>query len=159
MGKILPILIALIGLGGGVGAGMVLRPPPEEVVIDPCGDGEAPKHHAEVEEETTTDFVKLNNQFVVPVVRDERVASLVVMSMSIEVSQGQSSAVYQREPKIRDMFLQVLFDHANAGGFEGNFTAGPNMEALRTGLTETAQMILGDMVSDVLITEIARQDL
>ena len=70
------------------------------------------------------EYVKLNNQFVVPVVEDGRVAAMVVLSLSLEVEAGNTEAVYQREPKLRDAFLQVLFDHANVGGFCGSFTDG-----------------------------------
>lgn len=167
MGKILPILLALIGLGAGIGAGMALRPEPEPALAEnPCGEVEmasarpAPPVDEEAEEGApSSDFVKINNQFVVPVVRNGSVTSLVVMSLSVEVVVGQSSAIYQREPKLRDIFLQVMFDHANAGGFDGAFTAGPNMKALRNALFEAAYAEVGEYVLDVLVTDIARQDL
>mgnify|MGYP000498233799 CR=1 FL=1 len=53
---------------------------------------------------------------------------------------------------------QVLFDHANIGGFKGAFTDANTMAILRRALLETARKTLGNDVSDVLITEIARQD-
>ncbi|MGH1369709.1 MAG: flagellar basal body-associated protein FliL [Maritimibacter sp.] len=169
MGKILPIILALIGLGAGLGAGIALRPDPEVATAEnPCGDGSgAPVKvaaAADPEEEgeegaPTSDFVKINNQFVVPVVKNGAVASLVVMALSVEVNLGQSQAIYQREPKLRDIFLQVMFDHANAGGFDGAFTAGPKMNVLRTALMEAASATVGENVLDVLITDIARQDL
>lgn len=168
MGKILPILLALIGLGAGVGAGMALRPDPEPVLAEnPCGDGTAPAvkiaapaPDEEAEEgEPTSDFVKINNQFVVPVVKNGSVSAMVVMALSVEVTVGQSQSVYQREPKLRDVFLQVMFNHANAGGFDGAFTAGPNMDVLRNALAEAASATVGNSVLDVLITDIARQDL
>ena len=83
---------------------------------------------------------------------------MVVLSLSIEVQAGNTEAVYQREPKLRDEFLQVLFDHANAGGFEGSFTDTANMTDLRRALTEASQSVLGDLVLNVLIPDIARQD-
>ena len=64
------------------------------------------------------EYVKLSNQFVVPVVKGKTVVSLVVLSLSLEVPEGQKDAVFRREPKLRDSFLQVLFDHANIGGFD-----------------------------------------
>jgi hypothetical protein len=165
MGKILPILLIIIGIGAGIGAGIALRPDPKEVVaLNPCGEdgshaaeAEAPGGEEDAEEEN--EFVKLNNQFVVPVVTKDLVDSLVVMSLSVEVVQGQSETVYALEPKLRDAFLQVLFDHANIGGFNGEFTNANNMDILRTGLRETAQGIIGDVVRNVLITDIARQDI
>ncbi len=83
---------------------------------------------------------------------------MVVLSLSLEVSAGNAEAVYAREPRLRDAFLQALFDHANTGGFRGAFTDGSNLVILRRALKEKATALLGGMVRDVLITEIARQD-
>lgn len=173
LGKLIPVILALVGLGGGVGAGLFLRPAPaaEEHAAegtDPAkagehgeapakGEGEATDPDAEPEE-GAPEYVKMNNQFVVPVVEDGRVAAMVVLSVSIEVEAGNTEGVYQREPKLRDVFLQVLFDHANTGGFSGSFTDGANLIVLRTSLKEAATLVMGSVVRDVLITDIARQD-
>jgi hypothetical protein len=105
-----------------------------------------------------TEAAKLSNQFVVPVVRDDRVAAMVVMALSVEVTAGMTSTVFENEPKLRDALLLVLFDHANAGGFDGPFTELSNLETLRAALREAAQAELGADVVDVLITDLARQD-
>ena len=96
--------------------------------------------------------------FVVPVMEGGKVVSLVILSLSLEIEPGTSQDVYAREPKLRDGFLQVLFDHANAGGFRGSFTDGSNLVLLRKALRETASRILNGVVKDVLISDIARQD-
>ena len=162
MRKILPILLILLGIGGGGAAGLMLRPQPEEVAaINPCGDGTQVAHEEKEAEEVQPEdreYVKMNNQFVVPVVAEGRVEALVVMSLSVEVAAGTREAVFTREPKLRDAFLQVFFDHANLGGFTGTFTSSRNLEVLRRALRETAQSHFGDLVQDVLITDIARQD-
>ncbi|WP_299847478.1 flagellar basal body-associated FliL family protein [uncultured Roseovarius sp.] len=167
IGKLLPVLLAVIGVGGGVGAGLALKPAPSEMAMEnPCGDVGHDMAHAddthdskaEDNEEDLREYVKLNNQFLVPVVSDQLIEALVVMSLSIEVSAGQSEMIFSREPKLRDAFLQVLFDHANIGGFRGEFTNAKNLEVLKTALTEVAQKIAGDTVSGILITDIARQD-
>ena len=106
----------------------------------------------------TREYVKLNNQFIVPVVQKGTVQSLVILSISLEVALGESEKVFQLEPKLRDSFLQVMFDHANSGGFDGAYTNSNTMEVLRTALFETARGILGKTVSDVLIIDIVRQD-
>jgi hypothetical protein len=162
--KILPIVFLLIGSGVGVGAGMALRPAPE-VVEEEMGEKE---HAAEVVEEEPygpdnpapeMDYVKLTNQFVVPIVKDRAVVALVVLALSLEVPIGSKEAVFRREPKLRDSFLQVLFDHANLGGFDGAFTDAKNLDVLRNALREIGQKEMGvDIVKDVLILEIARQD-
>jgi flagellar protein FliL len=165
--KLLPVLLALLGLGGGIGAGLFLRPTPEpadEASADHSEGGgaehaAAPEDGAEGEaEEGGPEYVKMNNQFVVPVVEKGRVSAMVVLSLTLEVEAGNTENVYQREPKLRDAFLQVLFDHANIGGFSGTFTDGSNLVALRTGLKEAAAVVLGKTIRDVLITDIARQD-
>jgi flagellar protein FliL len=186
MGKILPILLALIGLGAGVGAGIMLRPDTSTVAEssggETSGHGEAAasSDHGETTTESadhgaaaaesssgehgessseSSNFVKMANQMVVPVVHDGDVSALVVVSLSIEVTPGYSTDVYQLEPRLRNTFLQVLFDHSNSGGFDGAFTSGPKMKALHEALYEAAHMELGEKLKDVLITDIARQDL
>lgn len=163
MGKLLPLLLALFGLAGGAGAGLFLRPATTE---DHTEDGaSAVGGHAgtsggvgEARAEKASEYVKMNNQFVVPVVEQGRVAAMVVLSLSLEVTAGNTEAVYSREPKLRDAFLQVLFDHANVGGFGGTFTDGSNLVILRESLKDAANLVLGSQISDVLITDIARQD-
>ena len=167
--KILPILLALIGLGAGIGGGLALRPDPALVELDPCADPhgedmkEMPSKNEEGEEgeegESAFEYVKLNNQFVVPDLEDGRVAAMVVLSLSLEATTGSREVIYAKEPKLRDAFLQVLFDHANLGGFKGAFTDSGKMSALRKALLEVAQKNVGDEINDVLVIDIVRQDM
>lgn len=166
MRKLIPIVLILIGLGSGVGAGLYLRPAQEAQVVsgdDGAPEGEAsheatPKADAGHDAEALPEYVKLSNQFVVPIVERERIASMVILSLSLEVTAGSTEAVFQREPKLRDVFLQMLFDHANTGGFRGSFTDAANLIILRENLFDAAHKVLGDLVKDVLITDIVRQD-
>jgi flagellar protein FliL len=187
MKKLLPVILALLGSAAGAGAGFMLRPATDAATSDshapaaadaehgaaptdtehaadakPAADAEhaADGEHATEGEhaENGPEYVKLNNQFVVPVVENGNVTAMVILSLSLEVSPGSTEAVYAREPKLRDVFLQVLFDHANSGGFRGTFTDGANLVVLRTALLEIARRTLGEIVTDVLIVDIARQD-
>lgn len=165
MGKILPILLALIGVGAGIGAGVMLKPEPvEEHAVGDCGP-QIEAEHTEIAhkvdehgDEILPEYVKMHNQFVIPVVEDGKMAALVVIAISLEVTAGGKEATFQREPKLRDAFNQILFDHANAGGFEGTFTSSNNMTVLRDALYEIAVKVAGPVVKDVLIAEIVRQD-
>ena len=171
--KLLPVLLALAGLGLGGGAGWYLRPAakPEQdhAATDTAeGDHAAPEegaaaHPAEAESESegegAPEYVKLNNQFVIPVMQGGKVAAMVVLALSLEVSPGSTEAVYAREPKLRDQFLQVLFDHANTGGFAGSFTDASNLILLRKALLGAAKDVLGpELVREALISAIAHQD-
>jgi flagellar protein FliL len=175
MKKLVPLILALLGCAIGAGAGYFLRP-----VADNAADAHADApaegdHAADAGKDTAAtsdghaaedgaggehqpEYVKLNNQFVVPVVEDGAVTAMVILSLSLEVAPGTTETVYAREPKLRDVFLQVLFDHANSGGFRGSFTDGANLVVLRQALLEIARRTLGEMVTDVLIVDIARQD-
>ena len=168
MKKLLPIVLLFIGSGAGVGAGIYLRPaPPAETDAPTAADAQEPKKADKVKtgkgEKDKTDvvfeYVKLSNQFVIPIVRDRVVVSLVVLSLSLEVPEGTKGSVFKKEPKVRDSFLQIMFDHANIGGFDGSFTDAEMLSQLRAALLDVAQRDLGEeAVHEVLILEIARQD-
>ena len=156
---ILPLALSILGLAAGVALGLVLRPaPPEPPDAATAANEGAQAPAAAAEPLIPREYVRLNNQFIVPIVEGGRIAALVVLSLSLEIEQGSSETVFKAEPKLRDAFLQVMFDHATAGGFRGTFTDAAAMAPLRGALGEAARSVLGAAVSDVLITEIVRQD-
>ncbi|MEL7013943.1 MAG: flagellar basal body-associated FliL family protein [Pseudomonadota bacterium] len=174
MSKLLPVLLLLIGTGAGFGAGIFLAPDPVEcpdpsdleggaALPEGCepepdlaeGDEDASAEEAEA---PPVEFVRMNDQIVVPVLSDGDVRSLVVLSITLEVDIGQTAAIFALEPKLRDAFLRVLFDHANVGGFDGNYTDAARMEGLRRALLEIARKTGGDVVQNVLILDLLRQD-
>ncbi|MEF3048080.1 flagellar basal body-associated FliL family protein [Pseudotabrizicola sp. L79] len=162
--KIFVPALVLIGLLSGAAAGHFLRQDDqsetaaegEQAGMNDHDSGAVAASHAEAGE--AREYLKLPNQFVVPVVMDGRVHSLVVLSLSLEVASGNNDMVFAREPKLRDALLQLFFDHANSGGFSGSFTDAASLAVLRRSLLTVAQTVLGDIVTDVLITDIMRQD-
>ncbi|WP_146347517.1 flagellar basal body-associated FliL family protein [Falsiphaeobacter marinintestinus] len=161
LSKLLPLLFLTLGIGAGVGAGIFLSPPPEE---NADSDHEPDQHQQKThskdghDDKGGTEFIKLHSQFVVPIIRHDEVSALVVMSLSLEAQPGLSEVFYAREPKLRDVFLQTLFDHANMGGFDGAFTSASALDPLRGALRDVARKELGDDVINVLITDLARQN-
>ena len=159
MTRLLPLLIALIGLIGGLGAGLALKPAggpvaaPEAAEAPDASVAAPPRASVEPGE-----FVAMSNHFVVPLVEAGRVRAMVVVSISLEVDAGSTAAVRAVEPRLRDAFLQVMFDHANAGGFGGAFTAASPMHNLRAALREAAGRVVGPVLRDVLIVDIMRQE-
>ncbi|MEY8833131.1 flagellar basal body-associated protein FliL [Phaeobacter italicus] len=158
LSKLLPVILLLVGTAGGIGAGIVMAPAPEEHAQEGAEPVEEDQKESEEEKEPTREFVKMTSQFVVPVVEREKLSSLVVISLSLEANIGLTEKIHAYEPKLRDMFLQVLFDHANMGGFNGAFTRSDMLTPLRTALREAAQKELGKDIHDVLIVEMSRQD-
>lgn len=160
MRRFLPYLIALFGLAAGTVTGHFLRP-----VAEPAAEGTAPVDAAlgspapvPPREDKAGDFVRLNNQFIVPLVEGGRIAGMVVLTLTVEVVPGATQLVFDNEPRLRDALLRALFEHANAGGFAANYTRPSAMAALRTALVETARGVLGASLRDVLILDVLRQD-
>lgn len=162
--KLLPIVFLAAGLAAGIGAGLVLAPSKTEMdKPETKADTKAPKDakadKAKKGEKTDAyEYLKLTKQFVVPVVADDEITALVTMTLSLEARPGITETFYEMEPKLRDGFLQVLFDHANTGGFDGAFTTSDNLAVLRRSLLEVAQKDFGQDVSRVLIMSVSRQD-
>ena len=151
MARLIIPLLALLGLAAGGAAGVALKPaplPPEE--------GEAPLPTRAI---TTlpSAFLEMENHFVVPLLGPERMRGMMVLTLGIEVTESELGALRAMEPRLRDAFLRVMFDHANAGGFDGRFTAANQMDSLRLALRETAQS-LQPGVREVLIVDVIRQD-
>ena len=173
MAKLLPILLALLGLGGGVGAGLALRPSPElpDVAHEtaPCGDlatgaegGDAQAAIPVAVEEPGDPalegvFVKFDQQFVIPLIANGEVAAMVVMNLTLEVDPGVDARALERQPRLRDRFLRVMLDHAATGGFNGVFTSNGQIDRLKTALMETARTEVGPGVRDVLILDMNKQ--
>lgn len=156
MRKLGYILLFVVGGVSGAAGGFLLSAEPSPEQAEPVIPSPETSIHAQIE--TAYDYIRLNSQFVIPVVVSGRVKSLVAMSLSLEVKKASGDLIFAREPKLRDVFLRVLFDHANSGGFDGEFTASGNLAALRRALVEAGRQVIGASLNDVLITDIARQD-
>lgn len=162
MSKLLSVLIVLAGLAAGLGAGHVLRPQPD--LPDLPDDTEVseslspPAASTRPRESSDVETVAMREQFVVPIITAGAVRAMMVISLAVEVAPGETARVASRESRLRDAFLQVMFDHANSGGFDGVFTANTAMQGLRMALREAAQNIIGESARDVLITEFFRRD-
>lgn len=170
---LLPLLLLVAGTSAGIGAAILTAPEeetPSQEDTDHSNDTHSDTGHGEEKAEESghnsgghgeaaeAGFVAFDHQFVVPIVQGDKVTSMVVLSLSLEAEPGLREAIHLRQPKLRDLFLRVLFDHANMGGFQGAFTRSGNLELLRTALREAAQKEMGAGIRDVLIVDIARQD-
>ena len=166
---ILPIAAIVLGGAGGVAAAYIGR---DEAVEDhpelaheaeaPCGEpvekaSGAPV--APIETGEPTEYAVIGKQFLVPVIEEDRLAAMMLLSLSVEVPEGQADLVYDKEPRVRDALLQDLFAHANIGGFAGNYTESDKMLILRRDLLSSVRDIVGEAALDVLVLDIVRQEL
>lgn len=175
MKLLLPVIMLVLGLGGGVGAGIFLQPSaPEEAETaeaeddapveegDETADSETTSDEEESEDDTgssgAVEYLNMTNQFIIPLVDNGEVNGIVVTTIGLEVVEGTIAEVNLLQPKLRDQFLQVLFNHANNGGFDGNFTDFRYLKSLKDELLRNAQVVAGRDVTDVLILDLVRQD-
>ena len=101
--KLLPVILLIIGVGAGIGAGIMLAPAPAPEVaktgdemgddIDHSEDEEAAHDDEDVDMDAlgpnkNREYIKIANQFVVPVVERDSLSSLVVISLSLEAKSG-----------------------------------------------------------------------
>lgn len=180
---LIPVGLLILGSGAGAGAGLMLRPPAtdasEPAPADAHGTEAAADAHAPAEdshaapadethdapaavddhgEPAALPYVALPGQFIVPIVEQAEVTAMVVLTLGLEVTAGSEESAKAQEPRLRAAFLQVLFDHANTGGFSGTFTASSNMRNLRHALLAAAEDVLGHVATEVLILDLLRQD-
>lgn len=148
MGKILPLLLVLLLGAGGAAAGYYLRPAP-----DPEAAEEAvPEEPEEVDSATT-----LRDGFIVPVLREGRVWSHVVLRLGVSSDFVPEEEIATLEPLLRDGLNEALFLHGNLGGFDGDFTDPTAMARLRARLDDVLRDRLEDETAKVLIVSMARQ--
>lgn len=154
---VFPLIFLVFGAVAGAGGGFAYRQFFATCEKEECMEKEDKAEPKEEQEELK--FIAMQNQFVVPIVRGEKVSALVVLSLSLAVKPNSDEAIFAKEPKLRDAFLSVMFDHAHVGGFDGAFTESERLTVLRVALLETANAIVGPLVSDILITDIVRQEM
>ena len=152
MRKLIPVILILLGIGGGLGAGLVLRPVPEAEEVTGLA-----AHTPALPANMDIGVFEIPNQFMVPLIIEDRIASVLILTLALEIDEAQRATVSTDLPRLRDAMLQVMFDHANSGGFSGAFTANTTLAALRRALLEAGQKISGqDVIVKVLITDILR---
>ncbi|MBV0891813.1 hypothetical protein KTN05_08115 [Paracoccus sp. Z118] len=180
--KILPLLLTLLAFVAGAGAGDYLRgagaqaagsdveaanASPTDIHAGKAapanghGKAAAPATGhgaaASATDSGETAWFRFPQQFFVPIMRNGRLGSTMVLSLSLELPAEATEAANAREIKLRDALLRQLLIHANTGGFDGNFTAEPALRVLRADLARTAQAVIPE-VTAVLIGDIARQE-
>ena len=147
MKLLLAVTGVVLGLAAGVGAGSYwYLAHATTAPVEAAAPGEPPA------------FIDLERKFVVPLVRDNRVRSLLVTDLRLEVRASGESRALALKPKIRDAFLDTLYAMAVAGAFDGDLYSNNVQDEMRARLLTAAREVLQDDASAVLIAELLRQD-
>lgn len=154
MKKILVLILPLLAFLGGAAGGTVLHQRNAPIAEE---SEDAIAEVAAAPDKTEMAWFRFPNQFFVPLMRNSDIAGTMIISLTIEMAKADEEAVFAQEHRLRDALLRALMIHANTGGFDGNFTADPQMSRLKTELIKVARETSGEKVTDVLVEDIARQ--
>ncbi|MDO5611801.1 MAG: hypothetical protein Q4G14_00980 [Paracoccus sp. (in: a-proteobacteria)] len=166
--KILMLVLPLVAFIGGAFGGDMLRGGAKADAAAAAPDDEGQNHAAAPHEAPAANGAEgaavelawfgFANQFFVPIVRNGKTDSMMILTVSLEVTGPSRPKVENMEARLRDALLRSLMIHANTGGFDGNFTADARLEPLRSTLLNAAQRVAGPDVHAVLIEDIARKE-
>lgn len=105
------------------------------------------------------EYFKFSREFVVPIMRESRVDSLVILNINLEVDANEIQRLFSMEPKIRDNIMTTLIELSNDGVTLDSIATLKNYESIRATVLLNLQTILPDGIRNVLIVDMAKQDL
>lgn len=165
LNKVLPIIIVLAAVGGSGFAAMTLRGGSGPEAEESTSNTKKAAAHGEVrpveKDEGAADvggFFKFQRSFIVPVTSGKVVDSLILLSLNIEISDGDTESFRTKEPKLRDAFMKALLNLSYEGKFDTQITDPAVYTAIQEDLTAAAQSIIGQAAQNVLIIDFAKQN-
>jgi len=173
MKLILTSIVAIIFVALGSLAGVMLKPA-VEVAASTTGDantGDYPAEKSATKKDAKKDdgygggsssdsaYYKFSREFVVPIMRGGQVESLVILHISLETDQSTSDDLFSEEPKLRDNIMTTLIELSNDGRTLIELTDLSNYETMRSMILMNLQTSISDRIKNVLIVDVAKQDL
>ena len=104
-------------------------------------------------------FYKFTREFVVPMIEDDRVKSLVILNLNLEIDTSISQELFSKEPILRDNIMTTLVKLSSGGKTMDSITDVDNYETLRSMILSNLQNEIPEGIHNVLILDMARQDL
>ena len=104
-------------------------------------------------------YFKFTREFVVPIMRERKVESLVILNINLEADSSISQKLYSIEPKVRDNIMTTLIELSNDGKTFENITNVESYETIRAMILTNLQKTVPAGIENVLIVDIAQQDL
>ena len=102
--------------------------------------------------------MKFKRQFVVPIMGNGKIRSLVLLNINLELGKDAPQNAYTLEPKLRDAIMRELLALSHEGAFSDDLTSAATYDKLRGALLDASQSVMKDGVNNVLILDLMRQD-
>ena len=104
-------------------------------------------------------YYKFSREFVIPIMRGGQVRSLVILHISLETDESTADDLFSEEPKLRDNIMTTLIALSNDGRTLEELTNVNNYETIRAMILMNLQDAISDGIRNVLIVDVAKQDL
>ena len=96
---------------------------------------------------------------MVPIIRESRVTSLVIMNLNLEADASISQKLFEMEPKLRDNIMTTLITLSNDGTTLESMTSVENYESIRSMIMMNLQSVMATGIHNVLIVDLAKQEI
>ena len=176
MKKILTPILLIVGIFAGSAGANFLKAPAAEKASEEKHDGDSEKAGKDGSKEKSdkksskkdsskgggygeseTSYFKFSREFVIPLMRDNQVESLVILNLNLEIDSSESGSLFSKEPKLRDNIMSSLIELSNDGSTLDNFSQVESYETIRSVVLENLKRDLGAGILNVLILDMAKQ--
>lgn len=103
-------------------------------------------------------YYKFTREFIIPLMNESEIESLVILNINLEVDSSASPSLFTLEPKLRDNIMTTLIELSNDGttlDYIGNVES---YETVRSMVLKNLREILGEGILNVLIVDMAKQE-
>ena len=104
-------------------------------------------------------YFKFSREFVIPLMGEDRVESLVILNINLEVDSNISGKLFSMEPKVRDNINTTLIELSSHGDTMRTLGNVESYETMRTMILMNLKKVLPEGVENVLIVDMGKQDL
>ena len=104
-------------------------------------------------------YYKFSREFIVPIIQEERVESLVILNINLEADAELSQDLFKLEPKLRDNIMSTLIQLSNDGKTFQTITDVESYETVRSLILMNLKNVVSEGIHNVLILDMAKQNL
>jgi len=122
-------------------------------------DGKDGKDGKEGDAAPAVIYYKFTREFVVPIIRNGRVSSLVILNLNLEADASIERELFDMEPKLRDNIMTTLITLSNDGTTFESMTSVKNYESIRSLVLQNLGSVVKEGITNVLIVDLAKQDI
>ena len=104
-------------------------------------------------------YFSFNREFIVPLMVNQRVESLVIININLEVQSSTLDKLFSIKPKLRDNIMTTLVALSNDGKTLVEPTNVDSYETIRSVILTNLSSVVASGIENVLIMDLAKQDL